>query len=67
MLLVELEGLLGDQAIRTLAADARSGLDTLVALYRDEGARYTALLDAVTLAADAPAELRRLADNLATS
>jgi energy-coupling factor transporter ATP-binding protein EcfA2 len=63
-----LEGLLGDQAIRTLAANARSGLDTLVAaLYRDEGARYTALLDAVTLAPDAPAELRRLADNLATS
>ena len=60
-----LEALLGDQAIRTLADKARTGLDALVSkLYDEEAARFLAVLDAVPLPMELPAELRRLSTEL---
>lgn len=61
-----LEALLGDQAVRTLAADARSDLEARVrVLYDEERARYDALLAAIKLDDDAPARLRALASTIA--
>jgi energy-coupling factor transporter ATP-binding protein EcfA2 len=60
-----LEALLGDQAIRTLAAKARAGLDALVkTLYDQEANRFVQVIDAVPLTSEKPDELRRLAAEL---
>ena len=61
-----LEALLGDQAVRTLATEARSDLEARVgALYDEERARYEALLAAIKLDDDAPSRLRALASTIA--
>ncbi len=61
-----LEALLGDQAIRSLAAQARDALDSRVAaVYHDEAERYRAAVASLGIDAAAPARLRALAQALA--
>ncbi len=60
-----LEALLGDQAIRSLAARAREALERRVGeLYDQEAARYETALADLGIDRQAPSELRRLADGL---
>jgi N-acetyl-gamma-glutamylphosphate reductase len=60
-----LEALLGDQAIRTLAAKARSSLESRVAeLYAEEAQRYEAALASLDVDTQTPVRLRRLAESL---
>jgi len=57
-----LEALLGDQAIRSLAAKGRDALERRVAaLYEREAARYETELATFDVDERSPAELRRLA------
>ncbi|MBK6872250.1 MAG: GTPase domain-containing protein, partial [Kineosporiaceae bacterium] len=61
-----LEALLGDQAIRTLANQAREALDSRVAaVYHDEAERYRTAVASLGIDAEAPARLDALADALA--
>lgn len=61
-----LEALLGDQAIRTLATQAREALDSRVAaVYHDEAERYRTAVASLGIDAAAPARLHALADALA--
>ncbi len=61
-----LEALLGDQAIRSLAAQARDALDSRVAaVYHDEAERYRSAVASLGIDAAAPARLRALAEALA--
>lgn len=63
-----LEALLGDQAIRRLAVQARESLEHKVAaLYEEEAARYEAVLAVVDVDASTPAALRQAAAVLATA
>jgi len=60
-----LEALLGDQAIRSLAEQARASLDTRVAaVYEEEAARYRDAVAELGIDAAAPVRLRALADTL---
>ncbi|MFZ0157791.1 MAG: hypothetical protein WAL50_02070, partial [Kineosporiaceae bacterium] len=60
-----LEALLGDQAIRSLAEQARASLDTRVAaVYDEEAARYRDAVAELGIDAAAPVRLRALADTL---
>ncbi|WP_230084597.1 dynamin family protein [Nocardioides marmotae] len=55
-----LEAVFGDQAVRSLAERARRALDVrITAILDGERARYTAVLDGLGLAADAPEQLRQ--------
>ena len=61
-----LEALLGDQAIRSLAEQARTALEQRVAaVYDDEAARYRAAVAALGIDAEVPDRLRALAGALA--
>ncbi len=61
-----LEALLGDQAIRTLATQARAALETRVAtLYAEEEARYDAAIAGLGVDTEAPSRLRGYAKTLA--
>jgi len=60
-----LEALLGDQAVRRLAAEARADLDRRAGILLDqEAARFHAVLDDRAVDAGAAARLRDLADRL---
>jgi energy-coupling factor transporter ATP-binding protein EcfA2 len=60
-----LEALLGDQAIRTLATEARDDLNRRVTvLYDSEAARFDAALAGLAVAVDAPSRLSALARQL---
>ncbi|MBB5139540.1 energy-coupling factor transporter ATP-binding protein EcfA2 [Thermocatellispora tengchongensis] len=62
-----LEAVFGDQAVRTLTAKARDDLRRRVRVLLDEDAsRFTARLDAVRPAGDAPGALRAAASTLRT-
>ncbi|UDY24449.1 dynamin family protein [Nocardioides sp. Kera G14] len=57
-----LEAVFGDQAVRSLADRARASLETSVrALFADEVARYTDLVDTLGIDAEAPERLRQAA------
>ncbi|WP_300678412.1 dynamin family protein [Nocardioides sp.] len=57
-----LEAVFGDQAVRTMAQRARAALEARVRnLFAVEEARYTELVDALAIDADAPERLRQAA------
>lgn len=60
-----LEALLGDQAVRRLAAEARADLDRRTGILLDQEAdRFHAVVDGHAVDADAAARLRDLAGRL---